>query len=340
MKQNKNINSVVILGSTGNCGKITIEHFLKTGATIFGVARKLSPIDDENYNHIQGDIQDWETFTQLPRNPDMIINFAGVQPSILETSETTDLFKTLTSYIDVNIKGVLNVLRYTLECKNSTYVYTTTHREFENYWKDRKPIANNLPQGINYKGDHTMYAISKYTGRMMGDYFSEAFGLRVFNLRLPMIFLVPEEPYYLANGEKRVMPFLKVIKDAINGEDLEIWGDPEMPRDYVGIQNLINLIELCHRSELDRGTFNVGTGEGVSTEEFVRTIGDVFGPEGEKLNYKYKPDKHTYKSAVYDIKEHKEHLGYEPILLRKMLENLKDEISKNNLMEKWGWTKK
>ena len=62
------------------------------------------------------------------------------------------------------------------------------------------------------------------------------------------------------------MPFLRVIRAAINGEKLEIWGDPEMKRDYVHVGNLINLIKLCQSSDLDGGTFNVGTGEAVTTE--------------------------------------------------------------------------
>lgn len=333
------LKTIVVFGSTGNCGVKTIEYFLNKGVKIYGFARREGSVNHSNYIHTKGDIQDWDSFSGLPQNPDLIINFAGVQPSILQTSEKTDLFGTLETYIDVNIRGILNVLRYAFECKSSTYIYTTTHREYENYWMERLPLENNMPQAINYKGDHTMYAISKLAGRMMGDYFSEAFNIRVFNLRLPMIFMIPDEPFYLANGEKRIMPFLKIIRDAIQGKDLEIWGDPEMPRDYVSIDNLINLIELCYRSDLSHGTFNVGTGEAVTTDHFVKTIGDVFAPEGVKLNFIYKPMNNTYKSAVYDVSEHKQKLGYQPVLLKQMLEKMKSELKDRQLIEKWGWVK-
>lgn len=192
-----------------------------------------------------------------------------------------------------------------------------------------------MPTAINYSGDHTMYAITKTSAMMMGDYYGEAFGIRVFNLRLPMMFMVPEEPYYLVNGEERVMPYLQIIKDAIEGKSLQIWGDPEMKRDYVHIENLIQLINLCNDSDLKKGTFNVGTGEGVTTESFIKNIGKVFGKD--ELEYIYKIEKKTYKCAVYNIEEQKSILGYQPILLNEMLEKIKQEIMERELFEKWDW---
>ena len=192
-----------------------------------------------------------------------------------------------------------------------------------------------MPTAINYKGDHSMYAITKTSAKMIGDYYGQMFDTRVFNLRLPMIFLVPDSPYYLKDGEPTLMPFLKVISDAINGESLEIWGDPNMPRDYVYMDNLLSLIELCYKSDLPGGTFNVGTGEGVTTEEFVKSIGEVFKRDGSKINYIYRPEKHTYKSAVYDVEEQKKLLGYKPILLKEMLEKMKEKMYSEDYLAKW-----
>ena len=126
---------------------------------------------------------------------------------------------------------------------------------------------------------------------------------RCFNLRLPMIFMVPEVPYYLSHGKKKIMPFLKIIHDAINGKNLEIWGNPQMPRDYVYIDNLINMVQLSLESKINGGTFSVGTGEGVTTEHFVKSIGKIFGKSN--IEYTYHEDKHTYKCAVYKVEKQK-----------------------------------
>ncbi|MBO0198047.1 MULTISPECIES: NAD-dependent epimerase/dehydratase family protein [Vibrio] len=329
---------VLIFGVTGNSGRYTAKFYLNKGYEVFGVGRSSTiPKEIEGVNYIQGDIQDIHFYNSLPTDIDLVVNFAGIQPSIITTSENTDLDKTLRSYVDVNISGVFNILEFVRKSKIPTYIYTTTHRDYELHWENNKLLGNDLPLAINYQGDHTMYAISKTSAKMMGDYYGECFGIRVFNLRLPMMFMVPDDPHYLVDGREVIMPFLKIIKNAMFSNELEIWGDPEMKRDYVHIDNLVSLIDLCSRSSLDRGTFNVGTGEAVTTEEFVKSIGHTFGREPDKINYKYCNSKRTYKCAIYDIEEQKRLLGYEPVLLKEMLEKLKKEMDERESVKSWGW---
>ena len=327
---------VVIFGVTGNCGRKIAETLIHQNCEVFGVGRSSDP-QIPKLSYIKGDICDSLTYDFLPKSADMVINLAGVQPSILNTSENTDLAKTLSSYINVNVVGVFNVLEYVRRNKIPIYFYTTTHRDYEKHWRNGKLLGNNLPIAINFKGDHSMYAISKTSAKMMGDYYSESFGIRAFNLRLPMIFLVPQKPTYLKDGVPTVMPFLQIIRKALDGEDLEIWGDPNLKRDYVHINNLINLIELCYSSKLKRGTFNVGTGEAVTTEEFVRTVAEVFSKSPTTTKFIYRPEIKTYKCACYDVSEQKKQLGYVPIYLKEMLLTLKSDIEKLDCISRWGW---
>lgn len=328
---------VLIFGVTGNCGKACAERFKNDGWEVIGVGRSQLSNYFDYVNFIKGDITDQSLFAKLPVNVDLVINMAGVQPSILTTSEKTDKTKTFNDYVNINIVGVFNILEYVRLNKISNYVYTTSHRDVETHWGYDKKLSNNLELGINYNGDHAMYAITKTSAKMIGDYYGAILNTRVFDLRLPMMFLVPESPYYLKHGKKEPMPFLKIIKDAIDGKDLEIWGDPKLPRDYVHIDNLLNLIFLCYESNLKGGTFNVGTGEGVTTEMFVRSVGEVFGGNTNKINYNYKKEIKTYKCAVYDVEEQKKILGYKPIFLKEMLFLLKKKIEEGNYFEKWGW---
>ena len=328
---------VLIFGATGNCGRYCSKAFLDDGWEVFAVGRSNTNFTHPNFNFIKGDICDDTLYGKLPQNLDLVINFAGVQPSILKHSENTDFEKTMMSYVDINVRGVLKVLEFVRRSGTKTYIYSTTHRDYENYWSNGNFLKNDLPPAINLDGDHTMYAITKTSGKMMGDYYAKAFGIRVFNLRLPMMFLVPQEPYYLSDGQPILMPFLRVIRAAINGEKLEIWGDPEMKRDYVHVGNLINLIKLCQSSDLDGGTFNVGTGEAVTTEAFIRTIGTTFAADPENVDYVYRPEKVTYKCAIYDVAEQINLLGYKPILLKQMLVMLKEQLHDEGYLSEWGW---
>jgi len=328
---------VLIFGVTGNSGKACAQRFHNDGWEVFGVGRRQLSAECAYVNFIRGDITDKNLFTKLPKDIELIVNMAGVQPSILTTSEKTDMTKTFNDYVNINIVGVFNILEFVRVNEIPNYIYTTTHRDLEMHWGYDTRLKNNMELGINYSGDHTMYAITKTSAKMIGDYYGTIFNTRVFNLRLPMIFLVPDSPYYLKHGRKELMPFLKIIKNAMEGKDLEIWGDPKLPRDYVHIDNLLNLILLTYKSNLKGGTFNVGTGEGVTTEEFVRSIGRVFGDKNNQIKYIYKNEKNTYKCAVYDVEEQKKLLGYEPVMLDEMLKRLKNKIKCGNYIEKWGW---
>jgi UDP-glucose 4-epimerase len=329
---------VLIFGITGNCGKYCAKRFIQDGHTVFGVGRSSLGFSSEKLTFIKGDITDKTLFDKLPIDFDLVVNFAGVQPSILPTSENTDMKRTLSSYVDININGVFNILEYLRNSNIRTYIYSTSHRDIELSWKQGEFLKNDEPFNINYSGDHTMYAISKTTGKMMGDYYGKAFGFRTFNLRLPMMFLVPNSPYYLKDGKKEIMPFLQIIKKVISNENLEIWGDKNLKRDYVHVENLYSLINLSYLSDLSQGTFAVGTGEAVTTEAFVKSIAQEFSPDTD-FDFIYKPNNKTYKFATYDISEQVEKLGYKPILLKEMLRMLHTQIDSENCLKKWGWVK-
>ena len=68
------------------------------------------------------------------------------------------------------------------------------------------------------------------------------------------------------------------MRSASLGKTLEVWGDKNLKRDYVYKDNLTNIIEKCLSSNLDGGTFNVGTGESVTTENFIKEISNIFSP--------------------------------------------------------------
>ena len=124
---------ILFFGSTGNCGKNIALKLLGEGFEVHGVGRSKKNIEHKNYVFYQGDICDLDFFKSLPTDVDCVINFAGLQPSILETSEKTDVSKTLEAYLQVNITGVFNILEFTRRSNIRRYIYTTSHRDYENY---------------------------------------------------------------------------------------------------------------------------------------------------------------------------------------------------------------
>jgi UDP-glucose 4-epimerase len=329
---------LVFFGATGNSG-IQLVEYLKSAwdYEIYCVGRKDIQFSD-GICYVKGDLCDMDLYDKLPKDVDVVINFAGVQPSILPYSEETDFPKTIQTYIDVNIKGVWRVLEYARKQKVSRYIYATSHRDIEASWVGGGvPLKEDIPFNPNYGGDHAMYAVSKISGLMMGDYYGEKFGFKVYNLRFPMVFSSPKSNWYFADGRRKLIPFVKVLYKAYLGDQLEVWGDPDLKRDYVHISNMFSIVERLLLGKATSGIYNVGTQEAVTTDEFIKQIAEVFNPEHKKSDIIYCPEKHTYKQTTYSIEKCVEELGYEPVLLRDMLHRIKADLIRSNAFEQWDW---
>jgi UDP-glucose 4-epimerase len=330
---------IVVFGATSNIGQKFLRSLNEKEYFIYATGRKENFSLGPNLKYLSGNILTNELFNKLPtENVYAVVNFAGVQPSIMSPDDVKDHLTVMRNYVDVNIKGVGNILDYCMRVKVDRYLFVSSHRELEKYWKNGFFINSNLPVNINFSGDHALYAISKHASTLLGDYYRVNFGFKVFNFKLPMIYSINESDRYLFNGQSLVMPYLRIIRSAMKGEPLEVWGDPKMQKDYVHIDNVIDImtkaLEVC---DLAYGSYIVGTGEAVTTEDFIKQIAKVFYPEGKKVSIIYKPEKKTYKCAIYDISKEIEELDYRPIFLREMLLKMKEDIIKYNMVEKWGW---
>lgn len=330
---------VVVFGASSNIGQKYIRSLNGKDYYIYATGRKQVFDFGENVIYLSGNILSNELFDKLPsENVYAVVNFAGLQPSIMGLDDVQDHKKIMQNYVDVNIKGVGNILDYCMRVKVDRYLFVSSHRELENYWKNGFYINSNFPVNINFTGDHALYAISKYASTLIADYYRLNFGFKIFNFRLPMIYAVNDSDRYLSNGKSLVMPYLRIIRSAMKGEQLEVWGDPKMQKDYVYIDNVIDIItKALEVHDLTYGNYIVGTGEAVTTENFIKQIAKVFYPIGREVKITYKPEKKTYKCAIYNITKEIEELDYRPILLNEMLINIKQEIEKHNMLEKWGW---
>lgn len=328
---------IIVFGASGNSGLYLCHKLLGQGHSVVGISRRRPEIVHPHFESFVGDIRDSDIFSQVAGDYDLAVNFAGIQPSILPYSETENRAKAAREYVDINVLGTINVVEFVRKCGIPTYVYASTHREIENHWYEKTVLRDDLDVSINASGDHSIYAISKVSGRWAGEYCLEGSSTRYFSLRLPMMFQIPQEPNYLVGGQPRIMPFLKIIKDAISGKPLEVWGEPTLRRDYVHVENLVQMIRLCHESDLPGGLFNVGTGEGATTEEFVRAIGEEFSGVSKRVELIYRPEKLTYKRAVYDISRAEETLKYRPIMLKEMVAMLRRDFEAFDCKSKWGW---
>lgn len=65
-----------------------------------------------------------------------------------------------------------------------------------------------------------------------------------------------------------------------NGQELEIWGAGDIIRDYLFIEDLFDAMSaLLNLPDAQNLTVNVGSGQGVTINEIIQTLGEVIGRE-------------------------------------------------------------
>jgi len=181
---------------------------------------------------------------------------------------------------------------------------------------------------LNFTGDHSPYIISKIAAENFVQYYNKDFGMGGIILRLTGIHGYGEILGHLnIDGTYKKSTFEIFVEKAMNGEDIEVWGDINIKRDHLYIKDLLSLFESVINTDGKAGTYNAAFGIGYSVLEEAKNIASVF-----QINQKSKilinSNKQGLKKGyVYDIQETKEAFNWKPKYDNlKMLQDYKKEM--------------
>ncbi|QIA08521.1 NAD-dependent epimerase/dehydratase family protein [Draconibacterium halophilum] len=316
--------TVMVIGATGTLGTYFVDHLHEKGYNVWAVGRR--NVNERYYSErgiksVKVDITNKEDFKQLPDSGiDSVVLIAGAMPSRMIGYDPQ-------KYIDVNVKGTLNVLEY---CRNSNVqqlLFTQSHSDVAGYWNTGEYIKPDAPRKLVLKGDHAVYIITKNAAVDLIEHYHRDHGLRTFIFRLPTIYNYRPIFDMYVNGKSVPMGYRFFIQKAINSEPIEIWGDPNRAKDIVYVKDFNQMLNRAIDSDLDKGFYNVATGKPITLEDQIRGVVDVFSPEDKQSEIIYRPNKPSQNSYLYDITNAKKELGYQPeYSYREMLWNMKEEM--------------
>jgi UDP-glucose 4-epimerase len=108
--------------------------------------------------------------------------------------------------------------------------------------------------------------------------------------------------------------FHQFIQKAERGEPIEIWGKHETKRDFVYIKDVVQAIIKALDNEKARGTYNIGSGKGLTILDEAVEIIDVFSEPCNRSKLIFKPDipELRTRSYIFDSSKAKEEFGYCP----------------------------
>jgi len=152
-----------------------------------------------------------------------------------------------------------------LATKNIKYVYVSSGGAI--YGKPNHPLtAETDPRNpIN------LYGLSKALFEEYITFVSRTAGLNYLILR-------PSNPYGPFQSTHKKQGLIAVVVDKIiKGEEIEIWGNGLVIRDYIWAEDLANALNALLGVDLWNHIYNIGSGAGHSINEVILTIENVLG---------------------------------------------------------------
>lgn len=240
-------------------------------------------------------------------------------------------------YIDSIINGTLNILEYMRRVKAKKIVFTQSISDILYLFGRTVPISADVIRNYPLTGDHSVYSISKNAAVDLIEHYYAEYGIKRFILRLPTIYLYHPNPFYYVDGVKKWMGYRYLINQAIQGKDIELWGNPNSKKEIVYIKDFVQIVEKAVLSESEGGVYNVGTGVGVTMEDQIKGIIKIFCSPNQQSSIILRPELPDSPQFILDISKTRE-LGYEPQFdYEKYLIDFKEEMETEPFHRLWGY---
>jgi UDP-glucose 4-epimerase len=253
---------------------------------------------------VKGEITNRSLTGKLMRNADAVIHLAAI------VDHETCLRDPALAH-EVNVKGTQILLEEARKRDVQRFVYASSAAVYGH--------AAKLPIGEDSAlAPISPYGVSKAEAEQQCLEYAQAYGMRAICLRFFNVF-GPRQTARQYSGV--ITEFMKNLRE---GKSPAIYGDGLQTRDFVNVQDVIDVIFLATDSETAVGIFNVATGTETTIEDLALKLISI-ASQGLKPIYG-PPRTGDIRRSVGDISKAKEKLGYSP----------RTDLAKN-LPSLWNW---
>ena len=304
-------NKVLVIGGSGYIGLKLVKKLVELNLDVTVMSRDIAKLKTmtflESTKLYPGVITRITDVQTVVKDQDCIINLAAII-----SKYRVDIKKPVYD-LRVNCEGQLNVLE---SVKNENpkvkYIFVGSRAQFGKVKIKDLPIKEDYP-----KNPISLYGIHKQTGEEYCHLYKKLYNINSIVLR-PVGVYGPSIP---GGPEKSVLNLL--IKKALRGETFDIYGHGKDIKDFIYIDDLIDLFRILITSDIKYDTFNVGCGEGLSFYEIGELIDMFCGKGGFRLtDFPEEYKKFEMGSFVADITKVKKKTQWSPhFQLSKGIEN-------------------
>lgn len=288
----------LVTGGAGFIGSNIVDELIRRGHEVT-VLDDLSSGKTANLElvasrvrFIRGTITDLDTAKSACEGVDYVIHLAArtsVPKSVKDPIETNQ----------VNIGGTLNVLVAARDAEVKRIVYAASSAAYGE--------TPTLPKVETMQAEPiSPYGVTKYVGELYARVFGKVYGLEFACLRYFNVFGPRQDPASAYSGV--LSQFMLAV---LQGRSPVIYGDGEQSRDFIYIENVVDLTLRAAETRGASGVvLNGGTGQRITLNEVVRQLGEL---TGRKIVANYAPPREgDIRDSQADISLARQTLGYEP----------------------------
>ena len=324
---------IIVFGATGTLGANISVHFKGCGYDVIAVGHRKDDngfFADYQIPYYSVDISKNEDFDKLPTdNIYAVLNFAGALPASMKGYQANLYIQTIT-------QGAMNVLEFTRKVNADRIIFPQTLFDISYLFGTKVPIPADSLRRSPLDGDHAVYVIAKNAAVDLIEHYHRIYGLKRFILRLSRVYTYHPNPYTFTDGEKVMVSDRYLIYRAMEGKDIELWGDPNRLLETCSICDFLQIVEKTLEATNEGGIYNIGSG-GSTLKERIEDIIEVFSPEDNKSKIIYCPEKKDTQQFTLDIRKTINELGYEPKdSWKDYLIYFKESMKKNTFEKIWG----
>lgn len=292
----------LVTGGAGFIGSNLCETLLTSGYRVRCLdnlfAGKLENIDHlmnhEKFEWMEGTITDYQQCLSACHDVDYVLHQAAL-------GSVPRSMKYPLIYEETNVKGMLNMLEASVQCKVKKFVYASSSSVYGD--------SQELPKIEGNEGNVlSPYALTKKMNEQYAKLYNDLYGLETVGLRYFNVFGMRQDP----SGEyAAVIP--KFIEKILHFEQPLINGDGTQSRDFTYVKNVVsaNIRAAFSTPKTNGKAYNIGCGSRITLNELARELCKALGRE--EIRPVYGPDRAgDIKHSHAEIKKATNDFNYQP----------------------------
>ena len=282
---------ILILGGQGFIGQNLCNKLLSEGHSVTVLEKKIN-LDRviPNIRYVEGDFLDKSTYAEYLKDIDVVYH-------MISTTNANNSNNEMERDVKENVIGTINLLDECVENNIKKVVFISSGG-----------TVYGVPEEVPIKETHPTnpicsYGITKLTIEKYLELYNHLHGLDYSVIRLAN----PYGPYHqnLMQGLINV-----ILYKAINDDTLEIWGDGQVRRDYIYIDDAVEALSLAKDVDTQEKILNIGSGQSYSICDIISEVEKIVG---KRINTDFKPARsQDVPVNVLDINRAKKVLNWEP----------------------------